>query len=61
MIIGVFNNLALASMSILAFEAGFIFLKNPPIFFIGALLILLGLVLVIITMNSKKLPDRFKS
>ena len=61
MTIGVFNNLALASMSIPALGAGFIFLKNPPIFFIGALLILLGLILVIITMNSKKLPDRFKS
>ena len=61
MIIGLFNNLALGSMSIPAVVAGFMFLETPPIFFIGALLILLGLILVIITMNSKKLPDRFKS
>ena len=58
--IGLFNILAFGGMSIPAFGAGFMFLETPPIFFVGSLLILLGLILVIITMNSKKLPDRFK-
>ena len=54
-------NWALGSMGLPVAGAGFMFLETPPIFFVGSLLILLGLILVIITMNSKKLPDRFKS
>ena len=60
MIVGVFNNWVLGSLTMPVAGAGFIFLETPPIFFVGSLLILLGLVLVIITMNSKKLPDRFR-
>ena len=58
--IGLLINWVLGSMSLPEAGAGFMFLETPPIFFIGSLLILLGLVLVIITMNSKKLPDRFR-